>query len=366
MKSTILFCLAIAATLLTQTINAESGKDLTEFNQAYSKFREYSEKTRWRQALPYAERAYKLGKEIYEPTSASSAALSLNLGITLLNVYEQKRARKYMFEALKLHEDLYGKDAYELVPVLLYVGHSVAEMYQESYEEKYYKRALNITKEKFGSDSKQYIELTTNIGIYLIDRSGSPNAKHYLRRGFKMAEKSFGPKSKEAGYAAFSLAKYKLAIDKNREAVEYFNKAIDTFESPDKPFGQLELSTHGFLVQAYQNLDKPDEATKHCLAIGRMMPEQSTQDYKPVARMKPEYPISARRKGESGWVELIFDVDTSGFVKNPSVTNSRGGDYFVESALEAVKKYRYAPQFKDGEPVVTKDATIRIVFEMAD
>ena len=64
-----------------------------------------------------------------------------------------------------------------------------------------------------------------------------------------------------------------------------------------------------------------------------------------------------------------------GFVRDPSVVRSgvdrergaAGSEYvgdFEAAAIEAAKKFRYAPKFVDGKPVTVDDVKNMIFFEM--
>jgi protein TonB len=78
-------------------------------------------------------------------------------------------------------------------------------------------------------------------------------------------------------------------------------------------------------------------------------------DQKPriVSRIQPRYPHRARQQGISGEVTLKFLVDENGEVKKVSVISSRPGGVFEDSAVSAVKKWRFEPGRHDGEPVPT-------------
>ena len=78
-------------------------------------------------------------------------------------------------------------------------------------------------------------------------------------------------------------------------------------------------------------------------------------DQKPrvVSRIQPMYPHRARQKGINGKVTLKFLVDENGKVKKVSVISSRPDGVFEDSAVSAVKKWRFEPGRHDGEPVPT-------------
>lgn len=70
-----------------------------------------------------------------------------------------------------------------------------------------------------------------------------------------------------------------------------------------------------------------------------------------LVRVDPVYPEEARRKGIEGSVVLRFTITPEGRVEDPSAVRADPGDVFVPAALEAVRRWRFAPPKKSGEPV---------------
>ena len=62
-----------------------------------------------------------------------------------------------------------------------------------------------------------------------------------------------------------------------------------------------------------------EDATPHCVAIGRISKLRPNQDYQPVFRMAPRYPARLLMSGIEGHVDFEFTIDESGFVRDPQV-----------------------------------------------
>jgi len=116
--------------------------------------------------------------------------------------------------------------------------------------------------------------------------------------------------------------------------------------------------------QDISKLNKDEEATKHCLAIGKMTPFTSTQDYQPLVREAPIYPKLAVERRREGYVILEYDVDEAGFVRDPRVVDWQGHNSFVNASIKAAKDFRYAPAFREGLPVVTKGVQNKFTYEL--
>ena len=72
----------------------------------------------------------------------------------------------------------------------------------------------------------------------------------------------------------------------------------------------------------------------------------------PVSQVAPTYPAELRKAKVEGVVTLIFVLDETGRVEDPRVENSSRAE-FEKPALDAIRKWRFSPGQKDGQPVRT-------------
>jgi TonB family protein len=79
--------------------------------------------------------------------------------------------------------------------------------------------------------------------------------------------------------------------------------------------------------------------------------------------MAPEFPIDARRRGIDGWVDLQFLVNIDGSVGELTVIGAQPVGIFEQAALDAVRRWRYQPAVRGGQPV-TQRARLRMRFAM--
>jgi protein TonB len=68
-----------------------------------------------------------------------------------------------------------------------------------------------------------------------------------------------------------------------------------------------------------------------------------------VRRVEPIYPILPKQIGRSGHVELRAIIATDGTIQSLQVV--RGDPLFYQSALDAVRQWRYRPTVLNGQPV---------------
>lgn len=71
-----------------------------------------------------------------------------------------------------------------------------------------------------------------------------------------------------------------------------------------------------------------------------------------VSQIAPNYPPELRKAKVEGVVTLVFVLDETGRVEEPRVENSTRPE-FEKPALEAIRKWRFSPGEKDGQPVRT-------------
>jgi len=197
-----------------------------------------------------------------------------------------------------------------------------------------------------------------------MSKAQTVNAKRYIEKGYQILSEKLGKDHLRTGLAAFHLGKYKLAAKDYDNARTYFLEALASFSDPNKPSNRVELTTHSFLVEVYEQLDERDNATKHCLAIGSMIPYTGEQDYVPLFKKAPTYPYFSAQGGKEGYVTVEYEVDEMGFVKDPRIVDSEGAKAFEKPSLKAAKGFRYAPRFVDGKPVVTEGIQNRFIYKM--
>jgi TonB family protein len=78
-------------------------------------------------------------------------------------------------------------------------------------------------------------------------------------------------------------------------------------------------------------------------------------DYKPqpVYMVRPVYPYQARRRGIEGWVEVRFLVSREGLITREEVTQAQPEGVFENSALDALRAWRFSPGMIAGRKVDT-------------
>ena len=82
-----------------------------------------------------------------------------------------------------------------------------------------------------------------------------------------------------------------------------------------------------------------------------------------VRYVPPEFPLPARQKAMSGWVDVQFLVRTDGSVSDIAVVGAQPAGVFEQPATDAVRKWRYRPVLRDGQPI-NQRARVRVRFAL--
>jgi protein TonB len=76
---------------------------------------------------------------------------------------------------------------------------------------------------------------------------------------------------------------------------------------------------------------------------------------------QPAFPMLARERGIDGWVDLQFTVRRDGTLADVTVIAAEPAGVFEQSALDAVRRWRYQPIMRDGQATEQR-ARIRVRF----
>jgi protein TonB len=87
-------------------------------------------------------------------------------------------------------------------------------------------------------------------------------------------------------------------------------------------------------------------------------------DVVPLVRVDPEYPAKAKQRRIEGWVDIEFTIGPAGTVVDPKVIGANPRGVFEQSALRAVRRWRYNPKVESGVAVARPGIRVRLRFEL--
>lgn len=92
-------------------------------------------------------------------------------------------------------------------------------------------------------------------------------------------------------------------------------------------------------------------------------PALENRNFQLTRKVEATYPQRALRQRLEGWVELSFDITTSGDVTNVKVVNSLPKREFDREAIRALSQWKFRPRIEDGK-AVTASARQRLEFKL--
>lgn len=84
----------------------------------------------------------------------------------------------------------------------------------------------------------------------------------------------------------------------------------------------------------------------------------------PTKQVPADYPAAARKRGLSGHVVLLLEVDERGRLVDARVQSASPPGVFDEAALAAVRRWSFQPATYQGRPVGVPDVELRMDFDL--
>lgn len=160
--------------------------------------------------------------------------------------------------------------------------------------------------------------------------------------------------SADASHAALAPAKRELAAELIERARTAARDGRTTQMEADLAAARR-WGADGKDIQGVQQLAaaaKSQASAERSIELQKML--------KRVRYIAPEYPPKALEKGIAGVVTVDFTVDAKGETTNLQISRSEPEGVFDKAAMNAVRRWRYAPPVLDGAPVeVPTRAVIR-------
>ena len=345
--------------------------DVATFNAAWQAYEAAAETDDAALKTETAARVLDAGKRIFEESDEQLALLTHNYGVALSDAGNREDAVPVLAEALRLGQIVYGESGLELVSLLADLADAEAEPFSPETQLRYYRRALKLVEGHFGKQAVEYADLAFRAARNVYAMSLSLKAEDYMREARDIYASLPEPATQNVGMAGFYLGKMAFTDRSFKSSSRYLEEALTAFEGPGDANQAMRLLTRALLVQVYESRGLTEEATQHCVAIGSESQFTPDQDYEPLFRVAPQYPVSMLRSNKEGRVDLEFMIDENGFVQEPVIIDRQinGKDRknksdFDKAAIDAVKRFRYAPRFVDGEAVATAGVRTRISFAL--
>ena len=121
------------------------------------------------------------------------------------------------------------------------------------------------------------------------------------------------------------------------------------------------VSTPAPVSPAATNTETPAAAVPSAAATSAASSFVSASELNRTRYTQPQYPAAARDHGIEGWVDMQFLVRKDGSLGEVTVVGAEPVGVFEQSALDAVRRWRYQPIMRDGQ-ASEQHARIRVRF----
>ncbi|MCC3860090.1 energy transducer TonB [Pseudemcibacter aquimaris] len=168
---------------------------------------------------------------------------------------------------------------------------------------------------------------------------------------WELYDKLFTEDKPNLGIMFMSMAFISERRNNKAATIKFFNSAIEIL---DKNLNtkdiELLLLAHESLINIYSKDGKTDKATPHLVAYAKKRPEGFGDPKRALYAEFPILPSNVKGRGKSHHASVRFDVDKNGFTTNITPLTTINIE-LADALAEAIKKSRYAPAIKDGQPV---------------
>ncbi|MEM6810619.1 MAG: TonB family protein [Pseudomonadota bacterium] len=345
---------ASAALLLSFCALGAQAED-AEILERYAAYEQATRSGDYDAAVAPIATALERAEALYDEDHETVALLSYHYGRALFRKGQWRDAYQALEVARERYGQAFGEASSDMVTVTLGLGDAADT---SGVARRHYEEAARLSESVNGASSVAHARVLLKGGVGLVETHRADTDAGMLEKAREVLAATDASSVLRAE-AAMQLGKLRL-IQGRIDSAEALS--LETISLDDSA---LVAPAHSLLVRIYESRGESDAATPHALAVGRLSSERDgNEDYLPLFRMAPMYPMNALRAGKTGYVDLMFTVDENGYPRDIKATAGEELATFRAAATKAARAFRYAPRFKDGVPVATQGVGTRIRFEI--
>ena len=337
----------------------------SEYDKVYAKYMQCRDTMNQRCAYTYAGEALRLAEQLYPRPNKNLALLAHDFGSLTLYNQQPEQAFGRLQHALSLSDEAFGAQSAESFQVLLDLLDAESKSSDEriSEDERHWKRALEVAETMSGGKPLAYADNLLVIGSFLTlsdDEERVQNGRLIHSEAYDIYIEQAGINDLRTGVTALQIGKAYSKVGQNEPAINWFDRALASIEGSGKPSSQIALATHELLVTTYEHMGKSRKANKHCIAVGKILSASPDAELKPLYEFSPAFSEEdLLDEADEGYIVVKFNVSKTGQVKDPELFDSNVSSDAQKMALNALKRFRYPPKFRDGKAVETFGVTHR-------
>jgi tetratricopeptide (TPR) repeat protein len=240
--SLLLFLLISANTAFPQA------EDITkQFNDAYRAFQSLNQEGKPEESLEFAKKALDLGQSLFDESSETTAALSYNYSLNLMDVGQQKESAREFSKTVKIYTQVFGRDSESLASVYFDEGRANSRINARK-SRRSFQRGINVIGDLYGTSSLNFADINVQAGIILSEEANLTIAEHFFERALNIYENEFGRGNLYTALVNFHLGKYHFMNANVSKSESFLSNAIaglQSLESKDDVDQELLAAARG-------------------------------------------------------------------------------------------------------------------------
>ena len=340
--------LVLLALCLLPQILAQTTADVQDFNAAYIEYANTRESNP-ELAREAARRAYDIGQRVFGESNGRTAMLAINYALL---IEDEAQAHTFLDEAVSIYQSLFGFGSEAMIEPLMRLGRSLSDSQQLRSAAEYYERALRLAHTHAQESAGRIGAIELELGAIALRSDQLEVAYSRLGNAVERLQ-SLSDAASQSNHARANLllGDYFLKTEQYRQAVQPLLVALESLAK--YPNADVTLRNRIALIVAYENLGMREAATVHCLAIGATRRVPAGQNMRPLYSVIPTAELPDGTSSHSIAVRVAFTVDENGFVRDAELVSGGTSETLSTVFLNAIGKFRFAPQFVDGKAVAT-------------
>jgi tetratricopeptide (TPR) repeat protein len=238
----LLFLLISANTAFPQA------EDITkQFNDAYRAFQSLNQEGKPEESLEFAKKALDLGQSLFDESSETTAALSYNYSLNLMDVGQQKESAREFSKTVKIYTQVFGRDSESLASVYFDEGRANSRINARK-SRRSFQRGINVIGDLYGTSSLNFADINVQAGIILSEEANLTIAEHFFERALNIYENEFGRGNLYTALVNFHLGKYHFMNANVSKSESFLSNAIaglQSLESKDDVDQELLAAARG-------------------------------------------------------------------------------------------------------------------------
>jgi CHAT domain-containing protein len=251
-------------------IGGTRGDDREDLFAAFNKGKALQDQGKYREALPFFERALKLAPEVFGAEHENTATILNYLGMVYEGMGQYAKAEPLFRRSLDIRDAKFGKDHPEVAASLNNLGILYEDMGQYAKAEPLLRRSLEINEAKLGKDHRD-VAISLNNLANLYWRMGQyAKAEPLYRRSLEIRETKLGKDHPEVAESVNSLAVLYKDMGQYANAEPLYRRSLEIRETKlgqDHPDVATSLNNLALLYSARGQYAKAEPLYRRSLEI---------------------------------------------------------------------------------------------------